>query len=79
MNILSAVVYSRPENAAIVQAQLETYSGVEVHGGVSEGKLVVTVEGKSDDALTDTMGKFNDVDGVINTVMIYHCDDENLD
>jgi len=78
MNVCSAIVHARPENAGAVQARLEEFSGVEVHGGVEEGKLVVSVEDGSDDKLADTMAAFNDVDGVINTVMIYHyCGDES--
>jgi len=77
MNICSAIVHAKPENAGVVQINLEKLDGVEVHAGVELGKLVVTLEGETDDALADKMTKFNEVDGVINTVMIYHyCGDE---
>ncbi len=80
MNICSAIVHAKPENAGAVQVNLEKLSGVEVHAGVEQGKLVVTLEGETDDALADKMTKFNDVDGVINTVMIYHyCGDQLAD
>jgi nitrate reductase NapD len=76
MNICSVIVYAKPEMAGVVQSSLEEFTGVEVHGGVEEGKLVVTLEGDDND-LADTMHKFNDVTGVINTTMIYHyCGDE---
>ncbi len=66
--------------AGVVQARLEAFEGVEVHGGAEAGKLIVTLEGEGDDALADTMAKFNDVTGVINTVMIYHyCGEEPAD
>ncbi len=77
MNICSVIVYAKPEKSGLVQTKLEKFSGVEVHGGAEEGKLVVTVEGGTDDGLADTMTAFNRVEGVINTVMIYHhCGDE---
>ncbi len=80
MNICSAIVHAKPENAGAVQVNLEQLDGVEVHAGVDEGKLVVTLEGETDDALADKMTKFNEVDGVINTVMIYHyCGEESAD
>lgn len=80
MNICSAIVHAKPEMAGVVQANLEAFKGVEVHGGVEAGKLIVTLEGEGDDALADTMAKFNDVTGVINTVMIYHyCGEEPAD
>jgi periplasmic nitrate reductase NapD len=79
MNVCSVVVYTKPERSGAVTTKLEEFNGVEVHGGQEEGKLVVTVEGGDDDKLADTMAAFNDVDGVINTVMIYHyCGDENV-
>ena len=76
MNICSAVIHARPENLDKVQVELEEFTGVEVHACAPEGKIIVTVEGNGDDALADTMMKFNDVDGVINTVMIYHYNGE---
>lgn len=78
MNVCSVVVYTKPESVGAVTTKLEEFAGVEIHGGQEEGKLVVTVEGGDDDKLADTMTAFNDVKGVINTVMIYHyCGDEN--
>ena len=80
MNICSAVVHARPEKVGFVQAQLDAMEGVEVHASSEQGKLVVTVEGTGDDALADTMHHFNDVDGVLNSVMIYHyCGDDSAD
>ncbi|PLY12025.1 MAG: ferredoxin [Sedimenticola sp.] len=77
MNLCSAIVHAKPEKAVLVSDRLKTFSGVEVHGGQKEGKLIVTIEGTEDDALADTLTKFNDVDGVISTVMIYHyCGEE---
>ncbi|AKH19829.1 chaperone NapD [Sedimenticola thiotaurini] len=80
MNICSAIVHAKPEMAGVVRTDLERFPGVEIHGGVEEGKLIVTLEGENDDALADTMAEFNDVTGVINTVMIYHyCAEESAD
>ncbi|MCP3665693.1 MAG: chaperone NapD [Gammaproteobacteria bacterium] len=77
MNLCSVIVHAKPQNAAVVQTELENFDGVEVHAGEAEGKLVVTVEGSTDDHLADTMAQFNDIKGVINSVMIYHyCGDE---
>ena len=80
MNICSAVVHTRPERYQEVQQRLCEFPGVEIHGGSEAGKLVVTIEGGGDDPLADTLNKFNDVEGVLNTVMIYHyCGDDSLD
>lgn len=73
MNICSLVVHAKPENAAVVQASLERFPGVEIHGGQSEGKLIVSVESDGDEeSAANTMAAFRDVEGVINTVLIYH-------
>ena len=78
MSICSVVVHTRPEMFASVNTRLGELSGVEIHGGSEQGKLVVTVEGDTDTVLADKMAAFNDVDGVINAVMIYHyCGDES--
>jgi nitrate reductase NapD len=77
MNICSLVVHARPEVAGAVHTRLEEFPGVEVHGGAEEGKLIVTVEGGTDDGLADTMAAFNDVDGVINSILIYHYNGED--
>ena len=80
MNICSVVVHARPENMAVVQANLEGLPGVEVHGGSQEGKLIVTVEDTGNSSMSETVSRFNDVDGVINAVMIYHYGgDEDMD
>ena len=45
--------------------------GVDVHGA-DDGRIIVTVEDTEDATAADTMMTFNDVDGVINTVLVYH-------
>jgi len=80
MNLCSVVVHARPERLAAVRAGLAQFAGVEIHADAPGGKLVVTVEGEGDEALADTLAQFNYVEGVLNTVMIYHyCGDESTD
>ena len=77
MHITSCIVHTRPENAAAVQAALEEFEGVEVHGGQKEGKLIVTVELSQGSEAAETMTKFHGVKGVANVAMIYHHNEEN--
>lgn len=72
MNICSCVVYAKPGQGPEVATRLLDLPGVEVHGGVAEGKLVVTLEDRGDNLAADTLGVLNQVPGVINTVLIYH-------
>jgi nitrate reductase NapD len=79
MNICSCVVHTRPERAAEVSTRLWALPGVEVHGGETEGKLVVTVEDAGDALAADTLGAIGAVEGVINTVLIYHYGGDDIE
>ncbi len=72
MNICSVVVHTRPEQLDAVQDRLKEMPGVEIHGGSEEGKLIVTVEDTDTSMAADTMMAFNDVNGVLNTILVYH-------
>ena len=79
MNLCSVIVHAKPENCGVVQARLEEFPGVEVHGGEEEGKLIVTVEDADEDTVADTMMAFNKVEGVISSTLIYHYGGEDLE
>jgi nitrate reductase NapD len=79
MNICSCVVYTRPERGREVGARLAVLPGVEVHGGDSEGKLVVTVEDAGESRAADTLSAIGTVEGVISTVLIYHYGGEDIE
>lgn len=72
MNICSVVVHANPARAIAVQAAIEAVEGAEVHGGVEEGKLVVTVENEDDSVMADSITGFTHIEGVLSTSMIYH-------
>ena len=79
MNVCSVVVHAKPEKSALVQARLEEFPGVEVHGGGEEGKLIVTVEDADEDSVADTMMAFNSVEDVISSILIYHYGGDDLE
>lgn len=74
MNICSLIVHTRPEMGSVVSRRLESFKGVQVHGGQELGKLIVTVEdaGESISPVPDTMNALRDVEGVVSTILIYH-------
>ncbi|MEN8167173.1 MAG: chaperone NapD [Pseudomonadota bacterium] len=74
MNICSLVVHTRPEMGPIVSKRLEAFEGVEVHAGEDVDKLIVTVEDEGEEIspVSDTMNALRDVEGVVNTILIYH-------
>jgi len=79
MNICSCVVHTHPERGGDVGSRLSVIPGVEVHGGEALGKLVVTVEDTVEAQAADTLGALGTVEGVINTVLIYHYGGEDIE
>jgi len=78
MNICSLIVRTRPERVQAVEQGLLALPGVEIHGGRAEGKLIVTVEGTGRSEIADTLAAIEGVEGVINTVLIYHYGGDDL-
>jgi nitrate reductase NapD len=73
MNICSVIVNAKPENALKISKILADLEGVDVYGGIEEGKIIATIEdGGGEKALADRMAAMNDIKGVINATMIYH-------
>lgn len=74
MNICSLIVHTKPTAGPVVAESLERqFEGVEVHAGAELDKLVVTVEETKDKfSFSDTVMAIRDVEGVVNTVLIYH-------
>jgi nitrate reductase NapD len=77
MSICSCLVHAQPGLGALVAARLLRLPGVEVHGGVAEDTLVVTLEDEADGPdgegpILDTLTAIGLVPGVVHTVLIYH-------
>lgn len=79
MNICSLIVHAKRHKAQAVEDGLLSLPGVEVHGGRAEGKLVVTVEDTEESQAADTLAAIGGVEGVINTVLIYHYGGDDLE
>ena len=71
-HVSSLVVHVRPERCADVLAALAGMQGVEVHGGASSGKLVVTLETVSQQEVVLRMGAIGELPGVLSTALVYH-------
>lgn len=71
-DILSCVIYTKPGRGAGVSEGIRGLPGVEVHCGADIDKLVVTVEDVADQPAADRLGALNRIEGVINTILIYH-------
>jgi periplasmic nitrate reductase NapD len=71
MNICGCVVETREQDAPMVAQRLLDLPGVGLHASEG-GKLVVTVEDTAATMAADTLGLLGQVDGVLNTSLIYH-------
>jgi nitrate reductase NapD len=73
MNIYSLIVHTIPTQGPQVSKRLKQFQGVQVHGGLKDDKLVITMEDKdgSKSFVSDTMNALRDVDGIVSTILIY--------
>jgi nitrate reductase NapD len=72
VHISSLVVHSRPEWARAIARQLRTLRGVDVHGGVEAGKLVVTLETATEAEIVAHLNAIQALDGVLAAALVYH-------
>ena len=71
-HISSLVVHSRRDRAAVVAARLRAVPGVEVHGGVECGRLVVTLETASEAEIVERLDAIQHLDGVLAAALVFH-------
>jgi nitrate reductase NapD len=71
MSISSLVVHVKGEKADSVRAELGRLNGVEIHGASKDGRLVVTVDQLNDQDAADCFVAIKDLDGVLNTSLVY--------
>jgi len=72
MNISGVLVKAYPDHLLSIEQVLTTMAGVEVHGYNKDGRIVITVEDKTANNISDTLVQIQDVPGVLSAAMIYH-------
>jgi len=72
MNISGVLVKAYPDHLLSIEKVLTTMAGVEVHGNNKDGRIVITVEDKTANNISDTLVQIQDVPGVLSAAMIYH-------
>jgi nitrate reductase NapD len=77
MSICSMVVHSRPENLDPIAVTLNQMEGVEVRARDERGKLVVLIDHPRRSVIADNMMEMNNIDGVLNTSLIYEYFEED--
>ncbi|WP_165943595.1 chaperone NapD [Roseicella aquatilis] len=71
-HVSSLVVHCRREHAGTAAAAIEAMEGLEVHGGIAEGKLVVTLETTSEAAIVERLNAIQVMDGVLAATLVFH-------
>lgn len=83
MNIAGVVVDALPQQNKVVEQQLLTLNGVEVHAISEQGRMVVTVEGENREHVADVVTAMHGLNGVLSAAMVYHnfeqlCDSQEM-
>ena len=72
LHICSLVVHAVPSKAQAVHEAIGDLDGTEIHAVTADGRMVVTLEMKSE---TDFVMRFAEIDqlhGVISTALVFH-------
>jgi nitrate reductase NapD len=71
LHITSLVVHATPKRAPGIAAGLEALPGAQVHAVSEGGKLVVTLEADSTDAMLAQIGHIQRTPGVLSATVVY--------
>lgn len=75
LHIAGLVVHVAPRRLKAVAAAIAAQRGALVHGASPGGKLVVTLEAASPEAMTLEVSAIQHIDGVLSAVLVYQCVD----
>lgn len=78
INICGVLIHTVPGKTTAVVKRLENEPGVEVHNISDDGRLVVTVEKETQEETGNTLKKFQDIDHVISTSLVYQYFDDDV-
>lgn len=71
-HVSSLVVHCRRERADEVATAMGAMDGMEVHGGVLKGKLVVTLETATEGEIVERLNQVQLLDGVLAATLVFH-------
>lgn len=79
VHISSLIVHVSPDYLETVKSQINLIDSAEVYGDSPEGKIVVVLETGAHGFITKTIDVINHLPHVLNTVMVYHQIETDLD
>ena len=75
LHIASLVVHSTPRRLQSVAEAVAALPGACVHASSARGKLVVTLEAPTAEAITAAVASIQRLDGVLSAALVYQCAD----
>jgi periplasmic nitrate reductase NapD len=75
VHIASLVVHAAPSRLGGVAEVIEAIPAACIHASSEKGKLVVTLETTSADAMTQLVAGIQHIDGVLSAMLVYQCAD----
>ncbi|MEJ5988484.1 chaperone NapD [Ramlibacter sp. PS3R-8] len=75
VHISSLVVLTAPVRLRDVEEAIGAMPGAMVHGTSPAGKMVVTLEAETTDAMLAMVNRIQRTDGVLSAAMVYQCSD----
>ena len=75
LHIASLVVHTTPRRMATVAAAVAALPDALVHASSVNGKLVVTLEARTAEAMSALVASIQRVDGVLSAALVYQCAD----
>ncbi|HZF76058.1 MAG TPA: chaperone NapD [Acetobacteraceae bacterium] len=71
-HISSLVVHCQPAQAGEVARRILGLPGMEIHGGVEQGKLIVVLETASEGEIVERLNTVQLLDGVLAATLVFH-------
>jgi nitrate reductase NapD len=75
LHIASLVVHAAPKRIDQVAEVVAAMSGAFIHATSGKGKLVVTLEADTAEAMTQSVSLIQRIDGVLSAALVYQCTD----
>ncbi len=75
LHIASLVVHATPRRLDAVTSEIAALPDAFVHASSANGKLVVTLEAPTSEAMTRQVSCIQHIDGVLSAALVYQCAD----
>ena len=72
LHISSLIVHVNIKKSDSIQSSINLLNGAEVITVSPEGKMIVVLEAPNQGVIMDIIDNINEIDGVINTGLVYH-------